>query len=72
MADALVNKELMSTKYAVVYSNCYESGQITPMHKPPNEDKFVYPFEVSGEVTSVAKETLTLNTSDLVCLPADQ
>ena len=62
----------MSSKYAVVHLNCYQSGQIIPMHKPPNEDKFVYPFEVSGEVTSVVKKTLTINTGDLVCLPADQ
>ena len=38
LADARVNQELMSTKDAIVHLNCYEPGQVTPMHKHPNED----------------------------------
>ena len=42
------------------------------MHKHPNQDEVLYIVEGSGEVTFEAKETLTINAGDLVCLPADQ
>ena len=42
LADARVNQELMSTKDAIVHLNCYEPGQVTPMHKHQNEDGVLY------------------------------
>ena len=72
LADALVNQELMSTKDAIAHLNCYEPGQITPMHKHPNEDRVLYSVEGSGEVSFKVKETLTINAGGLVCLPADE
>jgi len=71
-ADARVNQELMSTKDAVVHLNCYEPGQVTPMHKHPHEDEILYIVEGAGEVTFEEKETVAVKAGDLVCLPADQ
>ena len=71
-ADARVNQELMSTKDSIFHLNCHEPGLVTPMHKHPNQDEALYIVEGSVEVTFEVKETLTMYTSDLVCLPADQ
>ncbi|MEC7539304.1 MAG: cupin domain-containing protein [Pseudomonadota bacterium] len=71
-ADARVNQELMSTKDAIFHLNCHEPGLITPMHKHTNQDEVLNIVEGSVEVTFEVKETLTINTGDIVCLPADQ
>ncbi|MED5573874.1 MAG: hypothetical protein VX955_07010, partial [Pseudomonadota bacterium] len=47
-ADARVNQELMSTKDAINHLNCYELGQVTPMHKHPNEGGVLHSVEGSG------------------------
>ena len=72
LADARVNQELLSTKDAINHLNCYELGQVTPLHKHPNEGGVLHSIEGSGEVTFEVKEPLTINAGDLVCLPADQ
>jgi len=72
--DARVNQELMTTGTLVTRMNCYEPGQVTPMHLHPGEDEILYIVEGQGTVTFKDKDLkdLPFKAGDLVCLPADQ
>lgn len=70
--DARVNQEVLVTSNLVTRMNCYEPGQVTPMHKHPDEDETMYVVEGSGKVTFEDREDLPMQAGDLVCLPADQ
>ena len=70
--EARVNREVMATKDMVVRMNCYEPGQVTPMHKHPDEDEVMYIAEGHGVVTFEVKDDLTIKAGDLICLPSDQ
>ncbi len=70
--DARVNQELMATNDLVTRMNCYEPGQVTPMHMHPGEDEILYIVEGQGTVTFQEGEDLPFKAGDLVCLPADQ
>lgn len=70
--DARVNREVMVASNLVTRMNCYEPGQVTPMHKHPDEDETMYVVEGRGKVTFEDREDLPIETGDLVCLPADQ
>lgn len=70
--DARVNKALMATASLVTRMNCYEPGQVTPMHLHPGEDEILYIVEGQGKVTFRDREDLPFEAGDLVCLPADQ
>ena len=69
---ARVNQELMPTKGLVSRMNCYEPGQVTPMHKHPDEDEVLYIVEGRGAITFQDRADLALKAGDLVCLPAHQ
>ena len=69
---ARVYQELMATADTVVHMNCYEPGQITPMHKHLYEDDVLYIIEGSGVIQFEDKNDLPFEAGDLVCLPSDQ
>lgn len=71
-STARVNQELMATGDAVVHLNCYEPGQVTPMHKHPHEDEVLYIVEGAGVIRFEEREDLPFKAGDLVCLPGDQ
>lgn len=72
--DARVNEELMATSTMVTRMNCYEPGQITPMHLHPGEDELIYIVEGQGKMTfrDPDLKDLPFQAGDLVCLPGDQ
>lgn len=70
--DARVNEELMATAGLVVRMNCYEPGQVTPMHLHPDEDEILYIVEGRGTVSFEGRGDLPVTAGDLVCLPSDQ
>jgi len=72
--DARINRELMATGTMVTRMNCYEPGQVTPMHLHPGEDELIYIVEGQGKVTfqDKALKALPFKAGDLVCLPGDQ
>lgn len=72
LPDARVNEELMATADLVVRMNCYEAGQVTPMHMHPEEDEILYIVEGKGTVAFEGRADLPVRAGDLVCLPADQ
>lgn len=45
-----VNQQLMASNELVTRMNCYESGQITPMHTHPHEDEVLYVIEGRGSL----------------------
>jgi quercetin dioxygenase-like cupin family protein len=70
--DARINEEIMATAGMVVRMNCYEPGQVTPMHMHPEEDEILYIVEGRGTVTFEGSDALAVKAGDLVCLPSDQ
>ena len=72
--DARVNEQIMATDTMVVRMNCYEPGQITPMHLHPGEDELIYIVEGEGTFAfrDADLEDLTFKAGDLVRLPGDQ
>jgi len=70
--DARVNQELMATPTLVTRMNCYEPGQVTPMHMHPHEDEILYVVEGEGVVTFKDSADVPVKRGDLICLPADQ
>ena len=70
--DARVNQELMATDSLVTRMNCYEPGQVTPMHMHPGEDEILYIVEGAGKIVFKESDDLSFKAGDLVCLPADQ
>jgi quercetin dioxygenase-like cupin family protein len=70
--DARINEEIMATAGMVVRMNCYEPGQVTPMHMHPEEDEILYIVEGRGTVTFEGSDALAVKAGDLVCLPSNQ
>ena len=71
-SDARVNQEVLSTDRLMVRMNCYEPGQVTPMHMHPEEDEVMYIVEGEGIVTFKGRGNLPVKAGELVCLPSDQ
>ena len=71
-SDARVNQEVLSTDRLMVRMNCYEPGQLTPMHMHPEEDEVMYIVEGEGKVTFKDRGDLSVKAGELVCLPSDQ
>ena len=71
-SDARVNQEVLSTDRLMVRMNCYEPGQVTPMHMHPEEDEVMYIVEGEGIVTFKDRGDLPVKVGELVCLPSDQ
>lgn len=70
--DARVNQELMATDTLATRMNCYEPGQVTPMHMHPGEDEILYVVEGQGVVTFKEATDVPVKAGDLICLPKDQ
>ena len=70
-AEARTNRALMTT-VAEVRMNCYEPGQVTPMHMHPDEDEVMYIVEGRGRVIFEGRDDLPISQGELVCLPSDQ
>jgi quercetin dioxygenase-like cupin family protein len=70
--DARVNREIMATETMVTRMNCYEPGQVTPMHMHPGEDEVIYIVEGAGAIAFQDREDLPFKAGDLLCLPGDQ
>jgi quercetin dioxygenase-like cupin family protein len=68
--EARVNQPLLSSKDLVTRMNCYEPGQITPLHMHPTHDEVVFCVEGRGAVTFEEREDVPLQAGTLVSLPA--
>jgi len=68
--DARVNLPLLSSKDLVTRMNCYEPGQITPLHVHPDDDEVVFCVEGRGAVTFEGREAVPLQPGTIVSLPA--
>ena len=69
-ADARVNQPLLASKDLVTRMNCYEPGQITPLHMHPNDDEVVFCVEGRGAVTFEDRDAVPMVPGTLVSLPA--
>ena len=68
--DARTNQPVLSSKDLVTRMNCYEPGQITPLHMHPNDDEIVFCVEGRGAVTFEEREAVPLSPGTIVSLPA--
>src|ERR1700704_4785380 len=68
--EARVNQPVVSSKDLVTRMNCYEPGQITPLHMHPNDDEVVFCVEGRGAVTFEARDDVPMSPGTLVSLPA--
>jgi quercetin dioxygenase-like cupin family protein len=67
---ARVNQPLLSSKDLVTRMNCYEPGQITPLHMHPDDDEVVFCVEGRGAVTFEDRDDVPMSPGTLVSLPA--
>ena len=51
--------------------DCYELGQVTPMHKHSEEDAVLYIVGGAGFIRFETKGNLPFKARDLVCLPSE-
>ena len=68
--EARTNQPVLSSKDLVTRMNCYEPGQITPLHSHPNDDEVVFCVEGRGAVTFEARDAVPLSPGTIVSLPA--
>jgi len=68
--EARVNQPVLSSKDLVTRMNCYEPGQITPLHIHPDDDEIVFCVEGRGAVTFEEREAVPLTPGSIVSLPA--
>jgi quercetin dioxygenase-like cupin family protein len=68
--EARVNQPLLNSKDLVTRMNCYEPGQITPLHIHPDDDEVVFCVEGRGAVTFEERDDVPLLPGTLVSLPA--
>src|SRR5262245_31858401 len=68
--EARVNQPLLSSKDLVTRMNCYEPGQVTPLHLHPHDDEVVFCVEGRGAVTFEERAAVPLQPGTLVSLPA--
>jgi quercetin dioxygenase-like cupin family protein len=68
--EARVNQPLLATKDLITRMNCYEPGQITPLHMHPDDDEFVFCVEGRGAVTFEAHDNVPLQPGTIAILPA--
>ena len=71
-SEARVNKELLTATMAEVRMNCYEPGQITPMHMHPDEEEVMIVIEGKGAVLFEEQDDLPIKQGDLIHLPSAQ
>ncbi len=68
--QARVNQPVLASKDLVTRMNCYEPGQITPLHMHPDDDEVVLCVEGRGAVTFEEREPVPLVPGSIVSLPA--
>ena len=51
--------------------DCYESGQVTPMHKNPEENAVLFIVGGAGFIRFETEDDLPFKAGDLVCLPSE-
>jgi quercetin dioxygenase-like cupin family protein len=68
--EARVNLPLLRSKDLVTRMNCYEPGQLTPVHTHPDDDEIVFCVEGRGRVTFDGLPDVPLAPGSLVVLPA--
>ena len=68
--EARVNLPLLASKDLVTRMNCYEPGQITPLHIHPDHDEVIFCVEGRGAVTFEEREDVPLIPGSIVSLPA--
>jgi quercetin dioxygenase-like cupin family protein len=69
-SEARVNQPVVSSKDVVTRMNCYEPGQITPLHMHPADDEVVFCVEGRGALTFEEREDVPLVPGTVACLPA--
>ena len=69
--EARVNLPLLRSKDLITRMNCYEPGQVTPVHMHPGDDEIVFCIEGRGRVTFEGLDDVPLAPGSLVVLPAD-
>src|ERR1041385_287554 len=69
-AEARVNQPVLASKDLVTRMNCYEPGQITPLHLHPDDDEVVLCVEGRGAVTFEERDAVPLVPGSIVSLPA--
>ena len=69
-AEARVNQPLLSSSDLVTRMNCYEPGQVTPMHVHPDDDEVIFCVEGRGAITFADRDDVALSPGSLVSLPA--
>lgn len=69
-SEARVNQPLLSSNDLVTRMNCYEPGQVTPMHIHPSDDEVIFCVEGRGAITFVDREEVPISAGSLVSLPA--
>jgi quercetin dioxygenase-like cupin family protein len=68
--EGRVNQPLLSSKDLITRLNCYEPGQITPLHMHPDDDEVVFCVEGRGAVTFEERDPVPLLPGVVVSLPA--
>ena len=68
--DARVNQPVLASRDLVTRMNCYEPGQITPLHMHPDDDEVVFCVEGRGAVTFETRAAVPLTPGAIVNLPA--
>lgn len=68
--EARVNQPLLDSKDLVTRMNCYEPGQVTPMHTHPNDDEVIFCVEGRGAITFEHRDPVPIAPGSLVSLPA--
>ena len=68
--EARVNQPVVASRDLVTRMNCYEPGQITPLHMHPDDDEVVFCVEGRGAVTFETRPAVPLAPGAIVNLPA--
>ena len=71
-AEARVNREIMTTDDLIIRMNCYEPGQVTPMHMHPGRDEVFYVLEGHGTFGLKDRDDLPFKAGELHRLPGSQ
>ena len=68
--EARTNQPVVTSKDMVTRMNCYEPGQITPLHMHPDDDEIVFCVEGRGALTFEERDDVPLLPGTIACLPA--
>ena len=69
-SEVRVNQPLLASHDLVTRMNCYEPGQVTPLHIHPDDDEVIFCVEGRGAITFEAREAVPIAPGSLVSLPA--